>query len=113
MDLTATDPVHASEVGVRELKAKLSEHLAHVKAGGVVTVTERGKPVARLVPVEQVDVSPELASLIASGEVSWSGRRLPALHPLPLMSGKARGNSAKASEKSMSQLVSEGREDRV
>lgn len=36
---------------ISELKAKLSEHIARVKRGEEVLVTERGKPVARLVPV--------------------------------------------------------------
>lgn len=34
------------------MKASLSEYLARVKAGGEVVVTERGRPIARLVPVE-------------------------------------------------------------
>ena len=37
--------------GIAELKAKLSEYLSRVKAGEEVLVTDRGKPVARLVPV--------------------------------------------------------------
>ena len=37
------------DVGVRELKAKLSEYLALVSAGEEVTVTDRGRPVTRLV----------------------------------------------------------------
>ena len=37
------------DVGVRELKAKLSEYLALVSSGEEVTVTDRGRPVARLV----------------------------------------------------------------
>ena len=36
---------------VSELKASLSQFLARVKAGDEVLVTERGRPVARLVPV--------------------------------------------------------------
>ena len=36
---------------VAELKAKLSEYIARAKAGEEVVVTERGRPVARLVPV--------------------------------------------------------------
>lgn len=40
--------------GVAELKAHLSRYLASVKQGEEVTVTERGRPVARLVPVERV-----------------------------------------------------------
>ena len=38
-------------VAVRELKARLSEYLALVKAGEEVIVTERGKTIAKLVPV--------------------------------------------------------------
>lgn len=36
---------------VSKLKATLSEHLGYVKAGEEVLVTERGKPVAKIVPV--------------------------------------------------------------
>jgi prevent-host-death family protein len=36
------------DVGVRELKAKLSEYLGHAAAGETVIVTDRGRPVARL-----------------------------------------------------------------
>ena len=38
------------DVGVRELKAKLSEYLAAAAAGEDVVVTDRGRPVARLGP---------------------------------------------------------------
>jgi prevent-host-death family protein len=37
---------------VVELKARLSEHLRLVKAGHEVVVTERGVPVARLLPLD-------------------------------------------------------------
>ena len=39
-------------VGVRELKAKLSEYLGRVADGESVVVTDRGTPVARLVPFD-------------------------------------------------------------
>ena len=39
-------------VAVAELKANLSKYLGQVKAGEQVLVTERGVPVAKLVPVE-------------------------------------------------------------
>ncbi|MFV1990589.1 MAG: type II toxin-antitoxin system Phd/YefM family antitoxin [Acidimicrobiales bacterium] len=45
------------EVGVRELKAKLSEYLSHAAAGRTVTVTDRGRPIARLVGLEASEVS--------------------------------------------------------
>ena len=38
---------------VSELKASLSKYVAHVKSGEEVIVTERGKPVAKLVPIPQ------------------------------------------------------------
>jgi prevent-host-death family protein len=37
------------EVGVRELRDGLSRHLAAVREGAEVTVTDHGRPVARLV----------------------------------------------------------------
>jgi len=40
------------DVGIRELRADLSRYVKRVKAGEEITVTEHGKPVARLVPLE-------------------------------------------------------------
>ncbi len=40
------------DVGIRELRAGLSRYVARVKEGEEITVTEHGKPVARLVPLE-------------------------------------------------------------
>lgn len=37
-------------VSVSHLKSRLSQYLALVKEGGEVLVTERGRPIARLVP---------------------------------------------------------------
>jgi prevent-host-death family protein len=39
------------KAGVAELKARLSEYLERVEAGQEVVVTDRGQPVARLVPI--------------------------------------------------------------
>ncbi|MCL2802812.1 MAG: type II toxin-antitoxin system prevent-host-death family antitoxin [Micrococcales bacterium] len=41
----------ASTVGLRQLRAKLSDYIEDVKAGRTYTLTEHGKPVACLVPV--------------------------------------------------------------
>jgi prevent-host-death family protein len=41
-----------SRVSVARLKARLSEYLRQVRAGEAVVVTDRGKPVARLVGLE-------------------------------------------------------------
>lgn len=91
-----------NEVGVRELKAKLSEHLGRVKAGATVTVTEHGKPVARLVPIERIEPPERLKPLIEAGLVTWSG-----LPPLPITPIRLKGDGPTGS-----QMISEGREDR-
>jgi prevent-host-death family protein len=40
-----------NEVGVRELKARLSHYLARAKAGEAIRVTDRGIPIAELGPL--------------------------------------------------------------
>lgn len=41
-----------NSANVAQIKAKLSEYLRQVKSGGEVVITERGIPVARLVPLD-------------------------------------------------------------
>lgn len=60
------------EVGVRELRDGLSRHLAMVREGHTITVTDHGRPVARIVPV---GVPTKLEQLIASGRVTPATRR--------------------------------------
>ncbi len=43
-------------VGVRALRQRVSEVLERVKGGEVVTVTDRGRPVARIVPLRGGDL---------------------------------------------------------
>ena len=44
------------DVGVTELRANLSEWLQRVRDGDEVTITDRGLPVARLVPVGEMEL---------------------------------------------------------
>lgn len=53
-----------SWVGIRELRDGLSRHLADVRAGR--TVTDHGRPVARIVPVDEPTT---LERLISEGAV--------------------------------------------
>jgi prevent-host-death family protein len=55
-----------TEVGVRELHDRLSRYIEHVQGGAEVVVTLRGRRVARLVPVDELD---PLADLRARGLV--------------------------------------------
>ncbi|WP_448808721.1 type II toxin-antitoxin system prevent-host-death family antitoxin [Agromyces bauzanensis] len=51
------------EVGIRALKQNASEVVAAAAAGESVTITDRGRPVARLVPLG----SGRLSALVESG----------------------------------------------
>jgi len=65
-------------VGIRELKAQLSNYMKRVKAGDTVVITERGKAVGRIVPIEpaQPSIEERLQAMIREGIVEWDGRQL-------------------------------------
>ncbi len=54
---------------VSQLKATLSEQLARVKAGEEVVVTERGRPIAIIVPLggETIGLSAHMSELARNG----------------------------------------------
>lgn len=58
-------------VGVRELRDGLSRHLASVRDGHTITVTDHGRPVARIIPV---GAPTKLEQLIAAGKVTPATR---------------------------------------
>jgi prevent-host-death family protein len=64
---------HAKTIGVRELKNKLSATLKRVREGSTVTVTDRGQPVALIVPVRAVVDDDVLRQLVATGRLSYDG----------------------------------------
>lgn len=74
-------------VGIRELKARLSAYVRQVKAGATVVITERGKPVARIVPLSP-SVETRVQELVQAGLVAWSGRKLAPLAPVARKRGK-------------------------
>lgn len=83
--------------GVRDLRDHLNRVVERVEGGETITVTKRGRPVARIVPAA---ASPPLARLLAQGRATWSGARPPRLpEPLPL-----RGDGP-----SLADFVSDGR----
>jgi prevent-host-death family protein len=59
-------PEERSTVGVRELRDHLSAWLEAVALGREITVTDRGRPVARIVPITGRS---KLDQLIAEGKV--------------------------------------------
>lgn len=63
---------------ITELKARLSEFLDAVKGGGEVVITERGNPIARIVPLTGSDLQdPRLLELARSGAVRIGTMTIP------------------------------------
>jgi prevent-host-death family protein len=61
-----------AEVGVRQLRDHLSRYLGQVRAGGEIVVTERGRAIARVVPISgerTIDI------LVAQGVVTPASRQ--------------------------------------
>ena len=56
-------------LSISEAKATLSEQLRHVRSGEEIVITERGKPIARLVPAGPTDGEADLEELEQSGLV--------------------------------------------
>jgi prevent-host-death family protein len=75
----------AVEVGIRELRADLSRWIGRVRAGEEVVVTDRGRPVARIVPSTG---HRKLDQLIAEGRVTPAKRPWTGPPPKPI---KTRG----------------------
>jgi prevent-host-death family protein len=73
-------------VGIRELKTRLSAYLKEVKAGSTLIITERGKPVGRIVPIKP-SVEAQMQELVQSGLVAWSGRKLSPIEPVVKLRG--------------------------
>lgn len=63
---------------VSKLKAYLSEYLNQVKAGNEILITDRGKPVARLVPISRKKAAAEsLTRMEKEGLIKLGSGKLP------------------------------------
>ena len=66
-------------VGVKQLKARLSEHLRHVRAGETILITDREEvvaelgPAARRAPRHQDSIDELLDSLAERGDITRAG----------------------------------------
>jgi prevent-host-death family protein len=67
------------EVGIRELRAGLSRWIARVRSGEELIVTDRGTPIARVVPIDRTSAYERLvaAGLLVPPRVGRRGRRRP------------------------------------
>lgn len=63
---------------VSKLKAYLSDYLNQVRAGTEVLITDRGKPVARIVPISRTQAAGEsLTRMEKQGLIKLGSGRLP------------------------------------
>jgi len=76
-----------AEIGVRELRQHASRVLARVRRGEIITVTDRGRPIARISPEPEA----EWDAMVGSGAI-----REP-VHQCPLHTLQPRQSNASAS----------------
>lgn len=69
------------EIGLRELKATLSKQVQRVKQGETLVITDRGRPVAQLIPAARSEREVFLA-LARAGLIAWNGEDPPANLPI-------------------------------
>jgi len=76
-------------VGVRELKAKLGHYLRRVRQGETVVVTDRGKPIGRIVPFSTTPESRQARALELAGIglIEWNGETLSPIEPAASLRG--------------------------
>jgi prevent-host-death family protein len=60
-------------VGIRELKAHLSRHLKRVRSGVRLGITERGRTIATIAPVESPPNVDWAHRLVSEGHAQWNG----------------------------------------
>lgn len=79
-------------IGIRELKTNLSRHLKRVRTGVRLVVTERGRSIATIAPVE-VSANVDWAhQMVAEGRARWEGGKPAGIVRAP----SAKGNRATA-----------------
>ncbi|MFL1378716.1 MULTISPECIES: type II toxin-antitoxin system Phd/YefM family antitoxin [unclassified Nocardiopsis] len=68
------------QVGIKELRDGLSRHLSEVREGRTITVTDHGRPIARIIPI---DTPTTLDRLILEGRVR-PARKAKSAAPVPV-----------------------------
>lgn len=60
------------EISVRDLTHGTSKALSRVKAGETLTITERGEPIATVIPFRQPHSARPAVGYAASGDPTWA-----------------------------------------
>ena len=67
--------MRTTAVSIQDFKSPLSHYLKLVKAGHIVEITERGKPLARIIPVVW-PLEKRIEAGRRAGLFSWNGQKL-------------------------------------
>lgn len=70
-----------SQIGVRALKAQLSEHLRRAQSGERILVTDRGTVIATLGPAETPKTVQWALKMVADGKARWNGGKPLGMNP--------------------------------
>jgi prevent-host-death family protein len=91
---------HMRRIGIRELQQHASRWVRQAAAGESFEVTDRGRPVARLVPIPEQETG--LAALERAGRLSrGTGRSMLDIEPAPRVPGS----------RSLSEILQEMRDE--
>ncbi|MGI9863079.1 type II toxin-antitoxin system prevent-host-death family antitoxin [Moorella naiadis] len=60
------------QIGIREMKASLSHYIKRVRQGETLLITVRGRPVARLVPMDN-RMPAGIKAMLDEGLAAWAG----------------------------------------
>jgi prevent-host-death family protein len=74
-------------IGIRELKAKISQVIQATRNGESVIITWHGKPLARIIPYKPASES-DLEVLMASDSIDWNGGTIREINPVGYNSSK-------------------------
>ena len=66
--------INEHAVGLRELRHSTSEVIARVRQGEIIDVTEYGRPIARIVPIQDREPLPIVESLVRAGRMQLASR---------------------------------------
>lgn len=70
-----------TEVGIKKLKDHLSSYLKLVRQGQSITITDRGRPIAQIIP-KDTSVKDRMGQLLEAGVIEWNGEQLPRIKPV-------------------------------
>jgi prevent-host-death family protein len=76
-------------IGIRELKENLGHYMDRVRTGEKITITDRKKEIAVIIPLGKKDKEEKIYQLIQRGIASWQGGKPKGLPARIVSKGKS------------------------